>query len=160
MVHSIIEYGSVLWNIKSKQNLQKLERIQRKATNFILVNPPYYSPNHINYKEQLLQLQLLPTSFRREIIDIIFFLKCYHNKSYYKVTDYVNFRMSTRGATTRQAALNTRLEINKPRYERTASTYPHRLAKIWNSLPQHLQSTLKPISEPFCHQTIPSALLP
>ena len=148
MVRSIIEYGSSLWNTKSKTNLQKLERIQRKATNFILVNPPYYSPNHINYKNRLTQLKLLPTSYRREILDLVFFLKCLHNKAKFSITQFVNFKDPPRGTITRGASYNTRLFIKRPRYESTSSSYPYRIAKIWNALPQHLQTTLKPLSEP------------
>ena len=148
MVRSVLEYGSVLWNCKSKSKLQQLERIQRKATNFILINPPYYAPNHISYKDRLIQLKLLPTTYRREILDIIFFLKSLHNKTSFNISSYVNFRPTPIGTTTRATLLNTRLEIKRPKREITTSTYPHRITKIWNSLPQHLQSTLKPISQP------------
>jgi len=147
MVRSIIEYGSVVWSTKFKNQLCIVEKIQRKATNYILVNPPYYSPNHINYKNRLILLHLLPTSFRREILDIIFFLKCLHGKTSYNITDYVQFSNRQAGVRTRHAELNTRLSISKPTLSSTAHFYPYRLTKIWNSLPQHLQTTLKPISE-------------
>ena len=54
----------------SKRNLQLIEGIQRRATNYILHYPD------IDYRERLSKLKLLPLSFKREIIDLTFFLKC------------------------------------------------------------------------------------
>ena len=70
LVRSDVEYGSSLWSGTSKRNLQLIEGIQRKATNYILHYPD------IDYRERLSKLKLLPLSFRREIIDLTFFLKC------------------------------------------------------------------------------------
>ena len=70
LVRSDVEYGSSLWSGTSKRNLQLIEGIQRRATNYILHYPD------IDYRERLSNLKLLPLSFRREIIDLTFFLKC------------------------------------------------------------------------------------
>ena len=72
LVRSDVEYGSSLslWSGTSKGNLQLIEGIQRRATNYILHYPD------IDYRERLSKLKLLPLSFRREIIDLTFFLKC------------------------------------------------------------------------------------
>ena len=70
LVRSDVEYGSSLWSGTSKRNLQLIEGIQRRATNYILHYPD------INYRERLSKLKLLPLSFRREIIDLTFFLEC------------------------------------------------------------------------------------
>jgi len=148
MVRSIIEYGSVVWNPKFKHNIYDIESIQRKATNYILNNPPYYSPNHIDYRDRLIQLKLLPTSYRREILDIIFFLKCLHGKTCFNISEYVSFVNRDRGTRTRQAELNTRLQINRTNLDSTAHFYPYRITKIWNALPHTLQTILKPLSEP------------
>jgi len=148
MVRSIIEYGSIIWSNKFKHNLQDIEAIQRKATNYILNNPPYYSPNHIDYKSRLIQLNLLPTSYRREILDIIFFLKCLHHKTCLNILDYTSFTVREHGLATRTMELNTRLQTKLTKLDSTAHFYPHRITKIWNSLPQNLQTILKPLSEP------------
>jgi len=148
MVRSIIEYGSIIWTTKFKHNIQDIESIQRKATNYILNNPPYYSPHHIDYKTRLIQLNLLPTSYRREILDIVFFLKCLHRKSCYNISEYTSFATRDDGSRTRIIELNTRLHTKRTKLESTAHFYPYRITKIWNSLPQPLQTTLKPLSEP------------
>ena len=69
-VRSDVEYGSSLWSGTSKRNLQLIEGIQKRATNYILHYPD------LDYRERLTKLKLLPLSFRREIIDQTFFLKC------------------------------------------------------------------------------------
>ena len=70
LVRSDVEYGSSLWSGTSKRNLQLIEGIQKRATNYILNYP------NLDYRERLPKLKRLPLSFRREIIDLTFFLKC------------------------------------------------------------------------------------
>ena len=72
LVRSDEELGSSLWSgtsKKIKRNLQLIEGIQRRATNYILHYPD------LDYRERLTKLKLLPLSFRREIIDLTFFFK-------------------------------------------------------------------------------------
>lgn len=40
---------------------------------------------HTDYKTRLLQINLLPLSYRREILDITFFSRSYHGKTDYNV---------------------------------------------------------------------------
>ena len=86
---------SVVWNNKFKHN------IIHKGTNFILSNLPYYTPNHINYWDCLVQLNLLPTSYRREFLNLTFFLKSLQHKTTYKVEDHVKFQTRPTWARTR-----------------------------------------------------------
>ena len=104
MIRSIIEYGSPVWS-PSKKNLRKeVEAIQRKATNFIMSNPRYDSPNYVDYKTRLITLNLLPTSYRREMIDITLFLKSIHNKTNLDLSEYLHFPDRQLGPRTRQTA--------------------------------------------------------
>ena len=68
LVRSDVEYGSSLCSGASKRNLQLIGAIQRRATNYILHYPD------LDYREHLTKLKLLPLSFRRELIDLTFFL--------------------------------------------------------------------------------------
>ena len=77
------------------------------ANNFILVNPPYNSPNHIHCKDRLIHLKLLPTKYQREILDIIFFVKCLHHKATFNIEDYITFETREAGARTRNQDNNT-----------------------------------------------------
>ena len=77
IVRSLLEYNTVLWNPVTKNNIIALERIQRKATNFITCNPKRPSPFQIEYKQRLIACNLLPLTYRREIYDLMFFIKSY-----------------------------------------------------------------------------------
>ena len=148
MVRSVLEYGSVVWNNRFKANIQDLEKIQRKGTSFILSNPPYYSPNYINYRDRLIQLKMLPTSYRREILDLAFFLKSLHHKTSFDTSSFINFQERATGARTRNVERGIRLVRRKTQLERTAHFFHHRIVRIWNALPQELQISLKNVSEP------------
>ena len=69
LVRSNLEYCSQIWSGTTKQNVIKLERVQRSATRYILSYPV-----NKNYTARLNELNLLPLSYRREMQDIIFFL--------------------------------------------------------------------------------------
>ena len=56
LVRSDVEYGSPLWSGTSKRNLQLLEGVQRRATNYILCYPDQ------DYDGRLTKLDLLPLS--------------------------------------------------------------------------------------------------
>jgi len=58
LIRSDVEYGSPLWSGTSKRNIQRLEGVQRRASNFILHYPG------LGYKERLTKLDILPLSFR------------------------------------------------------------------------------------------------
>ena len=75
LVRSILEYNTVIWNPSTKDNIQALESVQRMATNYITCNARRPSPLHIEYKDRLLQCNLMPLTYRREVYDLIFFIK-------------------------------------------------------------------------------------
>jgi len=60
LVRSELEYSSIIWNPHKKENIIELETVQRKATNFIVKNPPWPSEHHLNYMERLKMCNLLP----------------------------------------------------------------------------------------------------
>jgi hypothetical protein len=143
MIRSILEYCSPVWNPRYK-NLQKtLEDVQRKATNYILNNQRYDHPDHINYKHRLLMLNLLPTSYRREINDITLLLKALNGPTNLSLSNQIKFVDRTEGARTRQQAIATRLQITKAKLERTNHFYLQRTVDTWNALPEPIRRSLK-----------------
>ena len=117
-------------------------------TNFILCNPRYDSPGHIDYKTRLLTLNLLPTSFRREIIDITLFLKSIHGKTNLDLSDHIDFTERDEGPRTRSLDHLTRLTIRKTRLISTANFYPYRICRIWNNLPIEIRLALRHTHNP------------
>ena len=52
---------------------------KRCATNFIINNPHRLKPGYKNHKTRLKELNMLPTSYRREIIDVAMLIKSLNN---------------------------------------------------------------------------------
>jgi len=146
MVRSILEYGSVLWNPSDKDTIESLERVQRKATNYITNNPYRTQPGYITYEERLQQCNLMPLSYRREMIDIIFFCRSYNNDLAFDVKKWINFSERRVGAATRNTIQALILPIPRTRTTTAAHFYPTRMARLWNSLPIALRRTIKPLS--------------
>ena len=121
-------YCSIIWCPISKQNLRHLESVQRRATQFI--TKMYYD---YSYKERLLACDLLPLSFRRELLDCGFLHKARAGILGQTVLDLCDMR---------PIRYNPRLDPNDDllrllpvNTETYASFYTRRIASIWNSLP-------------------------
>ena len=137
LVRSDVEYGSSLWSGTSKRNLQLIEGIQRRATNYILHYPD------IDYRERLSKLKLLPLSFRREIIDLTFFLKCKLELCDLNLNHFVVFNSTLQNRPTTRSSADPLLLIPK-----RCKTESHRfsffncIVPLWNQLPLTVRSTV------------------
>ena len=78
----------MVWSPHTKRNINNLEQVQRRATRFIL------GRDYSEY-ERLRTLNLLPLKYRREIKDLVFFVKCLKNIKL-NIFDYVSFRFCTK----------------------------------------------------------------
>ena len=65
LVHSNLEYCSVVWSPYTKRNTDKLERVQRRATQFILKSDDPYDI-------YLKKLNLMSLEKRRSLTDLTF----------------------------------------------------------------------------------------
>ena len=113
LVRSKLEYSSVVWNPHSKDNIKKLEKLQRRATNYIVRNAKRPSIHHKEYKTRLLECNLLPLFYRREVLDVIFFLKSYHGKTGFDISRYLKFTDEVAGRVTRNVARGNTIKIPK-----------------------------------------------
>ena len=143
LVRPHLEYNTIIWSPTTKELILSLERTQRKATNFILSNPKRPSPQHMEYRERLLTCNLLPLTYRREVFDLIFFIKSLRGMVAFNILDYLSFQVNRGTALTRnmQHGLNILTPIT--RLESSAHFYPSRIARIWNTLPLELRTKLK-----------------
>ena len=78
----------MVWSPHTKRNINNLEQVQRRVTRFIL------GRDYSEY-ERLSTLNLLPLKYRREIKDLVFFVKCLKNLKL-NIFDYVSFRFCTK----------------------------------------------------------------
>ena len=72
LVRSHLGYATQVWAPQSKELIRKIERIQRRATNYIL-NLPFLCEE--SYKDRLIKLVLLPVSYWHEYLDMVFVFK-------------------------------------------------------------------------------------
>jgi hypothetical protein len=148
LIRSILEYSSPIWNPRYKHNQKLIEDIQRKGTNYILNNDRYDHPNHIKYKTRLLMLDMLPTSYRREILDLTLLLKSLNGSTGLHLKDSLKFVERAEGIQTRQSTSASKLKHIKTNLERTTHFYTQRIVETWNALPEHIRLSLKNTGNP------------
>jgi len=141
LVRPNLEYNTVIWSPSTKDNITSLESIQRKATNFITNNPKRPSPLHVDYKTRLIECKLLPLSYRREVYDLVFFLKSLKGMISFNILNHLHFQNNP-VARTRNQQHGLNLIIPKTKLTSSAHFYPSRIARIWNTLPISLRFDL------------------
>ena len=122
---SKLSYCSQLWRPRLLKDIICLERVQCRASKFVLHN---YT---IDYKSRLISLKLLPLMYWLEIQDVLFLLK--HIKlpaDNFNIFDHVSFVTSCTRASTRKD-----LKQNFSRCSTTSHFYFNRVVKLWNKLP-------------------------
>ena len=86
IVRSCLLYCSPLWRPHQVQHVMLLERVQRRASKFILND---YS---IDYKSRLIKLNLLPLMHIYELTDILFFIKSIKtSNNSFDITEFISF---------------------------------------------------------------------
>jgi hypothetical protein len=142
LVRSILETGSQIWSPTDKENILKLEKVQRKATNYILNNPYITKPGYMTYHRRLHETNLLPLTYRREIADIAFTCKHLTNQTL-NLSEHLEENKRNEGARTRMQTRPSTYKIPKTKINQTSQLFLIRSAKLWNTLPDDLRETLK-----------------
>jgi len=130
-VRPILEYGSEIWNPQAKGVTIALEKVQRRATKFILrCSDPY--------EERLKQLNLLSLEDRRQFKDNILFFKGMMNLTALNISDKVKFRNSNSHhlrSSESPTIIPNKFKTNIFRQ----SCFTH-ISSSWNNLPANLRS--------------------
>ena len=125
LVTSHLLYCSQIWRPHKIKDILLLERVQRRATKYILND--YTS----SYKSRLTKLNLLPLMYIFELNDLIFFIKSYKSPSdYFNINDFI-FCSSI----TTRSSTGFKLQHNASSNNLTHNFYFCRLPRLWNSLP-------------------------
>ena len=126
IVLPVVTYGSPVWRPFLLKDILALEKIQKRATKFILND---YSSD---YKSRLCKLHLLPLMFRLELNDVMFFVSSLksENKDHFDILKYVCF--SSCGT---RSSSSFKLKHMSSKCNRQLHSYFFKLPRIWNSLP-------------------------
>ena len=132
LVRSNLEYCSVVWSPFTKRNIDKLERIQRRATKFIL-------KSNDQYDIRLRELNLLTLEQRRFLFDVTFLFKALNGYMDVDFSQFLDFycqedRYSFRPFDNRSF---------KKRFARTyalKNSFFYKIVDKWNILPYEIRS--------------------
>ena len=136
LVRSQLTYCSIIWRPRLSKHIVVLEKVQKRATKFILND---YS---LSYKNRLIAIHLLPLMYQFELNDLMFFIQSLkHLADYFNIKNFVSFSQSNTRSSTHNKLIHTKLLTNSSRY-----LYFNRLPRLWNSLPPiDLDSSLNSI---------------
>ena len=127
LVKSQLTYATEVWSPASVNLRTILERVQRRATRWILRT----RIGEMSYKQRLLTLRLLPLAYDRELRDLLFLYNCISGYTDLNIDRYVTF--VTHG---RSRSKNPTLVL-KPAYCKTATfqaSFFNRIVKPWNTI--------------------------
>ena len=134
LVRPHLGYATQIWAPQSIELIVKLERIQRRATKFILKLP--YSSN-ISYKSRLQTLNLIPICYWHELLDLTFFFKLTHGLV--NVNSSVLPEVRKYGRRTRSSTSNVnKYIIKKCKTSTYQKSFLIRTSRIWNCLVDEL----------------------
>ena len=126
LVRSQLTYCSVVWSPHLIKYITTLEKIQRRASKYIL--PDFSS----DYKSRLTSLNMLPLMMQLELYDILLFIKSlkYPSESF-NILDSVSCSGSSR------SAVHLKLQLSPANHStnRIRHFYFSRLPRLWNYLP-------------------------
>ena len=121
LVRSQLLYCSQLWRPILLKDIVTLERVQRRASKFILND--YTS----SYKSRLIQLSLLPLMYQYELNDLLFFIKSYNSPSEcFDIRRFVHFRSSSTRSSSASKLVHQISANNNERH-----FYFCRISRLW-----------------------------
>ena len=90
LIRSQLTYCSQIWRPFLRKDILFIEKIQRRATKYIL------NDYNSSYKSRLIQLKLLPLMYLFDFNDLIFFIKSYKSPSHhFDINNYISFSHSS-----------------------------------------------------------------
>ncbi|CAB4006426.1 Hypothetical predicted protein, partial [Paramuricea clavata] len=131
LVKSQLLYALEVWSpVNNVQLSRQVEKVQRRATKWILMN------REMPYKERLSSLNLLPLSYDREMKDLTFFYKALFGFINVNLSNYVSF--VSHGRT--RLSLSSEYILQNPLCKTTTfqSSYYNRIVNICNTVSQEV----------------------
>ena len=136
LVRSKLSYCSQLWRPQLLKDIICLERVQRRATKFIL------NDFSSDYKSRLISLNLLPLMYWYELQDLMFLVKCLQDPS--DNFDILSYGHISFVSSCTRASSSAKLKHNFCRTTTTRHFYFNRIVHLWNVIPDI------DTSQPYC----------
>ena len=136
LVRSTLGYATQVWSPQSINLVSRIERVQRRATKFVLDLPFQCTET---YKERLISLDLLPISYWHEFLDLMFFYKAI--SGFVLVSSDVLPEQINLSRVTRSSADSSVLAF-RPRQCKTSTfqrSFFIRTPRTYNTLPDELR---------------------
>ena len=136
LVRSVFGYSSQVWSPQTVTFIQRVQRVQRRATKYI-PNLLYLCSE--TYRERLVSLGLLPLSFLHEYLDLVFFFKAvsgFVDVSHDVLPEVISETRTTRSSSDNQISFRP-AKCKTTTYQRS---FLIRATRTWNSLPPTLRS--------------------
>lgn len=125
LVRSKLTYCSQLWRPQFIKDIAALEKVQRRATKYILND--YTS----DYKQRLITLGMLPLMHYYEYLDISLLVTCLKEpNTSFPILDYITFSSSNTRSRTFAKMVPKKVKSNVSRH-----FYFNRVTRLWNLLP-------------------------
>ena len=134
LVRPLFGYATQIWAPQSIKLIQHLERIQRRATKYIL-NLPFSTS--VEYTTRLKTLNLLPICYWHELLDMMLFYKITHNLVDIDPSLRPIVRCSSR-PTRSSADSRTKFVVPRCRTTTFQKTFMIRSTRMWNHLVDEL----------------------
>ena len=120
----ILSYCSPIWNSHTRENIIKIEKIQKRFTKTLA------GYINLSYNERLIKANLKSLELSRLHADMILCYKILHDLVDIDKHNILRYELSSR--ITR--GHNLKLRAGKPNCDTYLFSYAYRVAKIWNSL--------------------------
>ena len=125
LILPILTYCSPVWRPNLLRDICNLERVQKRATRYIVNDPS------LNYRERLCKLQMLPLMFQLELADILFTVSSIKNpNNHFNILQSLTFSSSNTRSNSQ-----FKLKHNYSSNNRSRHSFFNRIPRLWNSLP-------------------------
>ena len=128
LIKSQLCYATEIWSPSQYNNKLYLEKVQRRATRWILQS----KKGDMAYKDRLLALNLLPLAFDREIKDLTFMFKTLHGFYNLDAFNFVSFVNHSRTRNCNNPSLL--LKVPSCKSSTFQTSFFNRIVPLWNHI--------------------------
>ena len=131
LVRSMFSHASQLWVPQQIKYVSLIERVQRRATKFLL-NLPFRT--NVPYQERLQRLEMLPITYWHEIQDLTLFFRILRGDVFITTEGLVKIKQPARTTRQHNSQSGTLISIRRCRTAAFQNSYFVRTGRVWNCL--------------------------